>query len=246
MLSLLASAAAFAVMLAASLGINGCAADDPASTRPAPEVSSADLGSADEGAGPDGGADRDGRAGPDLPDASGASFSSVRANGSGCPAGTWSATIAPDGQSFAVRFDAYDATIEPGQAMQIRDCSLSINVSAPPGLSFAVSNFGFQGNVHLDEPGMTATETAKYYFQGNPLRALEERSDTQGPTYDSFFFANTVATEDLVWSPCGATRLLNAQTRVVLQNNPAHAGSGSMRVGDQDLRLRGNFKWKRC
>ena len=73
---------------------------------------------------------------------------------------------------------------------------------------------------------MRASQTAKYYFQGNPLPATEKRSDMGGPYDSSYVFTDNVGIADQVWSPCGAQRTLNAQTRITVQNNPQRTGSG--------------------
>src|SRR5262245_48216078 len=56
----------------------------------------------------------------DVPNPSGAYFANVTANGSGCPAGTWTADISPDGKAFTVAFSAYEAIVNPGQPMQVK------------------------------------------------------------------------------------------------------------------------------
>ena len=202
----------------ASVGAAGCAAD--AEVEPVDEANAA-LGNT-----------------IDVPNPSGAYFASVTANGSGCPAGTWGADISPDGKAFTVTFSQYEALVDPGQAMQIKDCSLAINLKTPEGYSFSVSSFHYQGYALLDQPGMSARQTAKYYFMGNPVPAVELRSDMRGPYDDSYLFSDQIGIADQVWSPCGAQRTLNAQTRIVLQNNPQKTGSGYLNTSSIDTEIK--------
>lgn len=227
----------FVLASLASLGAIGCSAD----------ATSADNG--DEAVGE---ASQDLTSSVDVPNPSGAYFARITANGTGCKPGTWTAEISPDGKAFTVAFGEYEAMVEPGQAMAIKDCTLSIGLHSPSGLSFAVSSFHYQGYALLDSPSMSARQTAKYYFQGNPVPAQENRSDMRGPFDDSYVFSDRLLTGDFVWSPCGVERNLNAQTRIVLRNNPRKTGSGYLNTTSVDgevrtpLRISFGLDWRRC
>lgn len=181
---------------------------------------------------------------------SGAYFASITANGSGCPAGTWEAAISPDGQAFTVTFSAYETTLSPGQATSIADCALGIDVHTPSGTSFSVGEFFYQGYALLDQTGMRATQSARYSFQGAPLVARQNRSELQGPYDNAYLFSDRVSVNDLVWSPCGATRRLNAQTQLTLRNNAARTGSGYLNTTSVDGTIRTTFvirlNWMSC
>jgi hypothetical protein len=188
----------------------------------------------------------------DVPNPSGAYYAKITANGSGCLPGTWDAAISPDGKAFTVTFNAYEAVVDPGQTFSIKDCTLAIDLRTPNGFSFSVSSFHYQGYSLLDKSGMNAKQTAKYYFMGNPVPAVEARSDMNGPYDDSYLFSDNVGLADLVWSPCGASRRLNAQTRLVLRNNTPKTGSGYLNTTSADGTIETPFKmtfglsWKRC
>lgn len=188
--------------------------------------------------------------GIDVPNPSGEYFASLTANGTGCPAGSWEASISPDGQEFAVAFSAYEASISPGQAFAVSDCTLALDLKSPSGLSFAVTDFTFQGVLLLDSPGMSASQTTKYYFQGNPVPAKESRYYPTGPYDGTYLFHDPVTVADLVWSPCGITRRLNAQSRLVVQNNPKKTGTGDFKMnamaGDSRILFRWNLTWRTC
>jgi hypothetical protein len=134
--------------------------------------------------------------------------------------------------------------------MTIKDCTVAIDLRSPEGFSFAVSSFYYQGYAALDQGGMTAKQSAKYYFQGNPVPSNEKRSDMVGPYSDSYMFSDDVGLADVVWSPCGAQRRLNAQTRLVVQNNPSKAGTGYLNTSSVDGSLKTVFRfgltWKQC
>jgi hypothetical protein len=186
----------------------------------------------------------------DVPNPSGAYFAKVTANGSGCPAGSWEAGISDDGRAFTVTFSGYEATVEAGQSLSVKDCTLSIDLKTPEGYSFTVSSFHYQGYAILDQAGMTARQTAKYYFRGNPVPARELRSDMTGPYDSSYVFSDDIDLPDLVWSPCGESRTLNAQTRLVLQNNAQRSGAGYLNTTSVDGEVKTVFRfglsWRTC
>ena len=99
---------------------------------------------------------------------------------------------------------------------------------------------------------MSATQTAKYYFQGNPLPAVENRSTLSGPYDNSYIFSDQIGIVDLVWSPCGATRRLNALTRLQVRNNSRKTGSGYTNTSAVDATVDTKFRfvfglnWRRC
>jgi hypothetical protein len=113
--------------------------------------------------------------------------------------------------------------------------------------------FHYQGYTLLDQPGMTATQTVKYYFQGNPVPSKENRSQLGGPFDDSYLFSDTIRLRDRVWSPCGASRRLNALTRLKVRNNDAKSGSGytntsavDAEVETKKLKFEFGVDWRNC
>jgi hypothetical protein len=185
-----------------------------------------------------------------VPNPSGSYIASVTANGTGCPAGTWDASISPDGTAFTVTFSSYEAIVGPGQAFSIKDCSLGIDLKTPSGFSFAVDSFYYQGYSLLDSDGMSAKQSAKYYFMGNPVGGVSYDRTMTGPYDDDYLFSDEIATANLVWSPCGTTRRLNVTTRLVLQNNASHSGNGYLNTstvdGEHDIVFRWGFRWRNC
>jgi hypothetical protein len=216
--------------LAASVGASGCAADATSPADEDTEDSTSALGSVN------------------VANPSGIYLASITANGTGCPAGTWDANISPDGKAFTVTFNAYEAVIDPGQAIAIKDCTLNMKFRAPDRLSFAVRSFQYEGYALLDSAGMSAKQTAKYYWQGNAVPARELRTDMKGPFDDTFLFSDNIGVADLVWSPCGVSRSLNAQSRLVLQNNRSKTGTGFANITEASTPNRWTFwlDWRRC
>ena len=99
-------------------------------------------------------------------------------------------------------------------------------------------------------PIQDGKQTAKYYFQGNPVpsESLSKVKNITGPYDSDYVFAEQIALPDLVWSPCGTTRDLNVQSRLRLLNNSRKNGTGTMNTlaVDGNIQLKFQLNWKQC
>jgi hypothetical protein len=183
-----------------------------------------------------------------VQDPNGVYFATITANGTGCPRGTWEVDIAPDGQTFTLTFSEYEVILNPGQVIKVKDCQIGVKLHSPQGLSYSISDFFYSGFAFLDKPGMTATQTAGYYFQGNPIDSTSARTDLPGPFDADYVFTDQIGLPDLVWSPCGTDRMLNIPTRLIAKNNPAKTGTGYINTlaVDGSVQLTFTLQWKSC
>lgn len=183
-----------------------------------------------------------------IPDPNGAYFAEVRANGTGCPAGTWHTAIAPDGLVFTTYFNAYYVNVDEQTQYELRDCTLAIKLHSPSGLSYTISDFYYEGYAWLDE-GVQGRQVASYSFQGMPTRATEMQTDLSGPYDDPFSIHHAVETKNLAWSPCGVERTLNVKT-VLRMTNSTPRRSGYMNVsevnGDTKTKMVFKLHHKQC
>jgi hypothetical protein len=161
-------------------------------------------------------------------------FTSVSANGSGCPPGTWEAAISPDGKAFTVTFSSYEAVLNPGEDRSVKECTLSLNVHTPPRISLSTADFHYQGYAIMDKAGMRASQNASYRFRGVPVLAQSNRSQLSGPFDNSYVSSDRLFLLDNVVSQQGANRALSGQTRLVLTNNSARTGSAYLNTTSVD------------
>jgi hypothetical protein len=165
----------------------------------------------------------------------------VAATGEGCPAGTWSSELTPDGSTFLIRFRRFMPTIAADVTREASACDLAIVTSSAKGRSYKVEKLVYRGYAYL-EPGVTATVTTMYHFQTDRARAEQLRTTFEGP-YDDVYEVEAPALEEL-WSPCSQTptNTLNVQVHVELRNGvPARDGTFELNDGFT-LQL----AWRRC
>jgi hypothetical protein len=184
-----------------------------------------------------------------IPSPEGSYFADVIANGTGCPAGSWVTSISPDGQVFTTTFSSYEVQIndQVPDLTITRNCQISITLHSPGGLSYGVQSFFYSGYAFLEQ-GVTATQSARYYFQGNPVPSSNtNRVVLTGPYDQDFVFKDEVKTADTVWSPCGADRLLNIVTSLQVRNSsPKRSGYANLAALDGSTKLELRLAWKAC
>ncbi|MET0343741.1 MAG: DUF4360 domain-containing protein [Polyangiales bacterium] len=139
----------------------------------------------------------------------------IKANGTGCPQGTWKAEVSPDGTKFRVIFSAYEAVASNGQRSAVKDCQLSVRMRSASPFSFAVTKLAYSGYAFL-ETGVRGYQIVSAYFAGAPVppAGRENRTDLTGPLDRRYLYEKIVPPEDLVWAPCGVDRNLNVSTRI--------------------------------
>jgi hypothetical protein len=167
--------------------------------------------------------------------------------GSGCPAGTSRGEFPVSGSEFLILWDGFVA--QAGAGIPLRDarknCQINLDLDYTNGWQYTVESIDYNGRVNVAD-GTQALAGSAYYFQGD---ANTIRFDTlfDGPVSRTFQIRNTTAPEDQVWSTCDATRSLNVNFQVRLNNASSSDATGSISFGVGATA--GTFlklKWRRC
>lgn len=141
---------------------------------------------------------------------------SIKANGTGCPARTWTAKLAEDGQSFRILFTGFETEVDRRRSVHVKDCQLTISVTSPADQQYSVQSFGYAGYAYLRE-GANAKISSVHYFQGDPSRQHESKAELIGPQDEGYALTTEIPSSEAIWSECGKTRDLNVRTTVRLQ-----------------------------
>ena len=174
-------------------------------------------------------------------------FGNINYGGSGCPQMSVSKMMSPDGKAFTLLFDQFVADVGPTASILDgrKACQITVPLNFPAGWTFAISSFDYRGFVQLD-PGVTAMQTATYYFMGES-RQGQARSVLQGPTSQDYHFHDDVATSAMVWEPCGKQLPLNikADVRLMAYNRYA-SGMITLDSLDGKIAMTYGLTWRRC
>jgi hypothetical protein len=174
----------------------------------------------------------------------------VSVNGSGCPAGTASVTVAPDNTAFTISYSTYLAQVGVGAKPtdMRKNCQISLNVHVPSGFTYAITEADYRGYANLAK-GATALERANYYFQGQRPTAFVEHP-LAGPMDDDWEFYDTADLASLSWAPCGEERFLNINTELRANGGTSdlkHTTSFiEMDSVDGNIVTEYHFSWMQC
>ncbi|KAI5922348.1 hypothetical protein F4810DRAFT_711713 [Camillea tinctor] len=172
----------------------------------------------------------------DVPSPNDISIISATASGNGCPQGTVTTNISPDRTVLTFGFDAFQTYIGPGTVMADRskNCQLHLNLKYPGGFQFAVVESTYHGYAQLEE-GITGTFYSTYYFSQDAAATTTTQTSIQGggiwETGDVYTKQDQVPTASVIWSPCGATGILNVNNRIALTSSNS---SASGQISDDD------------
>ncbi|MFI7599949.1 DUF4360 domain-containing protein [Actinoplanes sp. NPDC049681] len=137
----------------------------------------------------------------------------VKVNGSGCRPDTVAVALSQDKQAFTVLYSTYLA--QAGAATKNKDerrtCSITVRLTVPPGVSYAIPSVDYRGFAHL-EPGGSATLSGRYHFQGSGAPSSTVHSFGSG--FDDDWLVTDVVGTSPVYSPCGKDSKVDIDTEL--------------------------------
>jgi Domain of unknown function (DUF4360) len=165
--------------------------------------------------------------------------------GNGCPNGTASATVSPDGQSLSIIFDQFVTEAGPGtgKTLDRKSCNIAIPVHVPNGFSISVFSVDYRGFVSLPA-GATAQMSAEYFFAGmvGPRFAQAFR----GRVDQDYLFNNQLGVQAMVWSACGADVNLRVNASMMLRNTSRQDALATVDSADVSSGIIYRLQYRRC
>jgi hypothetical protein len=167
--------------------------------------------------------------------------------GSGCPAGSARAIVAPDLKSFTIIFDKYIVNATGSNAMDRKNCQILVNLDFPQGWTYSIARMDYRGFYNISA-GATGSQQALYYFQGS---LVQGRLNTifNGPTSGDYTISDTLQINNLVWAPCGSRSGLNVNSSLMARvgpNNPAGFAQLTTDSADGRVQTTYSLQWQRC
>lgn len=157
-------------------------------------------------------------------------------SGSGCPEGSASALLSPDGEALTLLFDRYVAS-----SNESRVCALDLDLSYSPGWSFALYRADLRGFANVSA-GASAIQEVGFRIGSGPYRvfATQRISD---PFESDYFFRYLIGGDEARYSACPS-----AAQRIRLRTSLRTVGNATMTVDSIDgvVEEEYRFAWKRC
>ncbi|MFN6464786.1 MAG: DUF4360 domain-containing protein [Nostoc sp. DedVER02] len=160
---------------------------------------------------------------------------SAEYGGNGCPEGSASVSVSPDGQELSILFDKFIAVGNKAEERR-KNCNLSIPIKVPQGFQISLYDADYRGYV---APDTTGRLRAEYFFAGQ-----------RGPVFSRTFngerdynVRDQLVTVADVWSRCGDS--VNMRVNAAM----TASGRGMATVDSFDLAHRGlvyHVKYRQC
>jgi len=167
--------------------------------------------------------------------------------GTGCPAGTASATLTGDGSVLSVLFDQFtvEAGNTTGRRIDRKNCSLRIPVNVAGNYQVSILAFDYRGFVAIPWGGQAVFDASYAYVgQQYPVRFSKTFGSGLNQNYS---VKNELISTATSWSPCGRTVMLevNASMRA-MSNSSMQQTMASVDSMDVSAGLLYQVQWRRC
>ena len=164
--------------------------------------------------------------------------------GTGCPAGSASVTLSPDGAHLSLGLDEFslEAGKLSGKTLDRKSCNLAIPVSVPSGYQVAMGEVSITGSNILPR-GARSQINLETFFAGS-RGPLVQRNFT-GPIVGEFRTGSSVEAEPLQWSACGAHVILRINLNAMVMTNRRRQ-KAVMTVNPSELAQPVNLRWRSC
>ena len=129
----------------------------------------------------------------------------------GCPAGSYTVVLAPDGATLSVLFDQFTlrTTAATANAKQRKVCRFSAPLSLPAGRSIGVYKVDYRGFSRL-AVGQDAELDVQYFLgpHNNPHGRVFKRK-IRGPQEGDYLFSETIGAGQMKRMGCGDAAVLD-------------------------------------
>lgn len=181
------------------------------------------------------------------------SINSVTLAGTGCPAGSVHADMAPDGSALTLLFDRFVGEISPVDRLVRVICDVRLRLKKPRAMSFAFASADIRGFVHLED-GARAVQRIRLAggFDENGQREVNlSQQIWNGPLTEPFTISALQPEEGVSPIGCQGNRpqtMIRLRVAITLRSKKINGGSGQVAVDSFDggMTQRYNLQWTPC
>ena len=166
--------------------------------------------------------------------------------GNGCPAGSASASISPDGSQLSILFDSFMAEAGgfTGKTVDRKACNLAIPVHVPQGFSVSLVRIDYRGFNSLPYGG-SSRFNVEYFFAGS--QGPRYSKAFYGPTAQDFTITNNLIASAVTWSPCGQDVILRTNANMMVMTNAQNQQAlATVDSADISAGILYQLQWQRC
>lgn len=177
--------------------------------------------------------------------ADGIRLGDVQYGGTGCPGGTASVALSPDGSSLSILFDSYTVEAAGRRTIDRKNCNIAIPIHVPQGYSYSVVALDYRGFLGLPYGGR-AQLSVNYFLagQGQGVRTVKNFTAADNGEY---LKTDRLGLESIVWTACGADTVLRSNTSLFAQTNSrGDQALATVDSVDVNAGIIYQLQWKRC
>ncbi len=139
----------------------------------------------------------------------------------GCPAGSYSLVMSPDGTTLSIMFDQFTVASSGASVsgMQRKVCRISAPLNLPADYSIGVYKVDYRGFAKL--AAKQESELDVQYFLGprNNQHGRVFKRKIKGPHEDDYLFTETIGAGQMKRVGCGTAAVLNVSITLGLDGN---------------------------
>lgn len=162
-----------------------------------------------------------------------ASLPVVAQEANGCPEGSYSIVMSPDGTTLSILFDQFTVASSGTSGMQRKVCRISAPLNLPADYSIGVYKVDYRGFAKL--AAKQESELDVQYFLGprDNQRGRVFKRKIKGPHEDDYLFTETIGAGQMKRVGCGTAAVLNVSITLGLDGN-LHAGEAMASLDTTD------------
>ena len=174
----------------------------------------------------------------------------VGANGSGCPANSFTVLPSEDNTAFTLIYSEYTAQVGPDivGAERRKNCQIALDIRVPGGFTYTIAQVDYRGYAQLAR-GSSGVQAAGYYFAGNPQTA-RSRHDLKGPMDGYWQKSDEIGITSLNYKRCGVEVNLNINTELRVNGGSSNVKKTTsmltMDSTDWSTKTIFHLSWKKC
>ncbi len=173
----------------------------------------------------------------------------ISANGSGCPDGTYTITIAPDQQTFSVLFDRATVFSNNSDKLDSKVCELTITANVPAGWGINKHTLDYRGFSQVD-PGSKAFHRNIYYLLNSRKKWVHYGSKLKkfdSDFNDNYIFTNIFNIHQPLEHLCKARKeIIKIQMQITARSNSKSISSAQLAVDSIDGIIEGTRVRSSC
>jgi hypothetical protein len=165
--------------------------------------------------------------------------------GTGCPMGSASVTLGPDSKSISILFDQYVVEAGGDKSFDRKNCNIAIPVTIPQGYSVSIFAIDYRGFTGIPSGGRA--QLSVDYFLAGMGRGVRTTKTFSGPMSSDYLKSDSLEADAVVWSACGASTILRANTTMLVQSNRNRdQAMATVDSADVNAGLIYHVQWRQC